>query len=102
MAALMIPRISILEQKLKTYYKFHFVTIRHENVACLTVFIERNPLNAVMALTDLTTATHFSSLSKKVAIIVYLRVTFLQNVIIFNWLIPFLRKNFLEILYYFV
>ena len=98
----MIPRISILEQKLKTYHKFHFVTIRHENVACLTVFIERNPLNAVMALTDLTTATHFSSLSKKVAIIVYLRVTFLPNVIIFNWLIPFLRKNFLEILYYFV
>ena len=98
----MIPRIPILEQKLKTYYKFHFVTIRHENVACLAVFIERNPLNAVMALTDLTTATHFSSLSKKVPIIVYLRVTFLQNVIIFNWLIPFLRKNFLKILYYFV
>ena len=96
----MIPRIPILEQKLKTYYKFHFVTIRHENVACLAVFIERNPLNAVMALSDLTTATHFSSLSKKVAIIVYLRVTFLQNVIIFNWLILFLRKNFLKILYY--
>lgn len=85
----MIPRISILEQKLK-------------NVAYLAVFIERNPLNAVMALTDLTTATHFSSLSKKVAIIVYLRVTFLQNIIILNWLIPFLRKNFLENLYFLV
>lgn len=59
----MIPRISILEQKMKTYYKFHFVTIRHENGAYLAVFIERNPLNAVMALTDPTAATHFSSLS---------------------------------------
>lgn len=78
------------------------MTIRHENGAYLAVFIERNPLNAVMAVTDLTKATHVSSLSKKVAIIVYLRVTFLQNVITFNWLIPFFRKNFLEILYYFV